>query len=61
MEDELYREHSVRTEGFEKTVVFLLTLTKNIWDFKCRHKKFRIEIDFDAEADKTKYRFILID
>lgn len=47
----------VKTEGFEKSVVFFMSLMGQIWEASQRHKSFRLELDYDAEALNTRYRF----
>lgn len=47
----------VRTEGFEKTVAFLMTLMEQIWQVTQKNKSFRMELFFDAETLKTNYCF----
>ena len=47
----------VKTEGFEKSVVFFMSLMSQIWEASQRHKSFRLELDYDAEALNTKYYF----
>lgn len=51
----------VKTEGFEKSVVFFMSLLRQIWEVSQKHKSFRLELDYDAEALNTRYRFYVPD
>jgi hypothetical protein len=47
----------VKSEGFEKVIVLLMTITEQIWRMMQKHKSFRMELDYDAEALNTNYFF----
>lgn len=49
----------VKTEGFDKSVVCFMSLLKQIWEMAQKHKNFRMELDYDAEALNVEYRFYL--
>lgn len=51
----------VKTEGFEKSVAFLMTLMQQIWEVSQKYKSFRMEMDYDAETLNTYYRFYVPD
>lgn len=57
--ENLIAEGFVKTEGFEKSVVFLMSLMGQIWEVSQKYKSFRMELDYDAEALNTQYRFYL--
>ncbi len=48
-----------KTEGFDKSVVCFMSLLKQIWELSQKHKNFRMELDYDAEALNVEYRFYL--
>ncbi len=48
---------SVRTEGFDKSVAFLMSLMEQIWQVSQQHKSFRMELFYNAETLKTNYCF----
>lgn len=47
----------VKTEGFDKTVVFMASIMQQIWEVSQRSKSFRMELFYDAEALNTYYVF----
>lgn len=49
----------VKTKGFDKSVVCFMSLLKQIWEVSQKHKNFRMELDYDAEALNVEYRFYL--
>ena len=49
----------VRTEGFEKAVVFLMTLMERIFQVTQKNKSFRMELFYNAETLKTNYCFFV--
>ncbi len=55
--EELVGKGSIRTEGFENTVVFLMTLMEQIWQVSQINKSFRMELFYNAETLKTNYCF----
>ena len=57
--EELISKGSVMTDGFEKAVVFLMSLTEQIWKITQKSKSFRMELFYDAETLKTNYCFFV--
>lgn len=55
--EKLVGKGSVRTEGFEKSVVFLMSLMERIWQAAQENKSFRMELFYNAETLKTDYCF----
>lgn len=55
--EELAVKGFVKTEGFEKVVVLLMTMTQAIWKLSQKHKSFRMELFYDAETLNTNYCF----
>ena len=55
--EKLIGRNAVKTEGFEKSIVFLLALTEQIWTLSQEHKSFRMELYYDAETLNTNYCF----
>lgn len=47
----------VKTQGFEETIVFVMSLTKEIWNIAQQHKGFRMELFYNAETLNTNYCF----
>ena len=45
----------VKTEGFDKTIAFVMSLTQTIWQITQKHKSFRMELFYDAETLNTNY------
>ena len=45
----------VKTEGFDKTIAFVMSLTETIWQITQKHKSFRMELFYDAETLNTNY------
>ena len=57
-EDEIRKDGSIRTEGFQKMVLGMRYLMEDIHKMMMHYKSFRVEIDFNAEAPKTTYKLI---
>lgn len=55
--EKLIAKAHVKTEGFEKSVVFLMSLMEQIWQVSNKCKSFRLELFYDAEALNTNYVF----
>lgn len=55
--EELIAKCCVKTEGFEKAVVFLMSLMEQIWQVSNKYKRFRMELSYDAESLNTNYVF----
>lgn len=55
--EELLSKGFVKTEGFDKSVVFLMSLTEEIYRIATKHKSFRMELFYDAETLNTNYCF----
>lgn len=55
--EKLVGKGSVRTEGFEKSVVFLMSMMERIWQVAQENKSFRMELFYNAETLKTDYCF----
>lgn len=49
----------VKTEGFEKTVIFMSELMRQFYLMAARHKSFRMELFYDAEALNVDYCFFV--
>lgn len=47
----------VRTDGFEKAVVLLMSMAQTIWKLTQRNKSFRMELFYNAETLNTNYCF----
>ena len=47
----------VKTQGFEETIAFVMSLTKEIWNIAQQHKGFRMELSYNAETLNTNYCF----
>ena len=47
----------VKTEGFEKAVVLLMSMTQAIWNLTQKNKSFRMELFYDAQTINTNYCF----
>lgn len=47
----------VKTEGFEKAVVFAISLAEKIYKISSKHKRFRMELFYDAESLNVNYCF----
>ncbi len=47
----------VKTEGFDKTIAFVMSLTETIFQITQKHKSFRMELFYDAETLNTNYCF----
>ena len=56
--EELLAKGFVKTEGFDKTVAFLMSLTEEIYRIATKHKSFRMELFYDAETLNTNYCFL---
>ncbi len=48
-----------RTDLFEKTVTFLMTILQAMFRIMNEHKSFRLEIKYDAEALNLHYEFFV--
>jgi|GEM_PF-2686735 len=59
--EKLLSKGFVKTEGFDKTVVFLMSLTEEIYRITTTHKSFRMELFYDAETLNTNYCFFTSD
>ena len=46
---------SVKTEGFDQTIVFMMTLMQILCNSACKYKKFRMELNYDAESLNVNY------
>ena len=57
--EQLAAKCSVKTEGFEKSVVLLMTITEDIWKLAQKNKSFRMELFYDAEALNVNYCFFI--
>ena len=55
--EELLSKGFVKTEGFDKSFVFLMSLTEEIYRIATKHKSFRMELFYDAETLNTNYCF----
>lgn len=55
--EEIIGMSSVRTEGFEKSIAFLMSLMEQIWQITQERKSFRMELFYNAETLKTNYCF----
>ncbi len=55
--EELVAKGMVKTEGFEKAVVFWMNLMETIWKVSNEHKNFRMELFYNAETLNTDYCF----
>lgn len=40
----------IKTQGFERTIAFVMTLSKGIWEAMQTRKNFRMVLEYDAEA-----------
>lgn len=40
----------VKTDGFEKTIAFIMTLTKTIWELMQKRERFCMVLEYDTEA-----------
>lgn len=49
----------VKTDGFEKSIAFFMTLTENIFKMASKHKSFRMELVYNAETFNTYYFFFV--
>lgn len=49
----------VKTEGFEKAIVLLMTITEEMWRLTQDNKSFRMELIYDAETLNTNYCFFV--
>ena len=47
----------VKTEGFEKTIAFLIGMAGSIYTYMNNNKSFRMELFYDAESLNTNYCF----
>lgn len=47
---EILAHQFVKTEGFDKTIAFAMTLTKAIWDLMQKEERFCIVAEYDAKA-----------
>lgn len=47
----------VKTEGFEKTIAFLMGMAGSIFTYMNKNKSFRMELFYDAESLNTNYCF----
>lgn len=47
----------VKTEGFDKTVAFMMSLMGQLYEVAQTHERFRMELFYDAEALNTNYCF----
>lgn len=47
----------VKTEGFDESVVFFMSLLQQIWQISSKYKRFRMELFYDAESLNTNYVF----
>jgi len=47
---EKFSHQFVKTQGFEQTIAFVMTLTKGIWVAMQTRKNFRMVLKYDAEA-----------
>lgn len=47
----------IKTEGFEKAVVFAMSLAEEIYNISSKHKRFRMELFYDAESLNVNYCF----
>lgn len=51
----------IKTEGFEKVVVLLMTACSELWKLMESKKSFRMELFYDAKTLNTDYRFFTPD
>ena len=54
---ELESEGFIKTEGFEKVVVSLITAGSELWRLMEDKKSFCMELHYDAKTLNTQYRF----
>ena len=45
-----FSHHFVKTQGFEQTIAFVMTLSQAIWEAMQTKKNFRMVLEYDAEA-----------
>lgn len=55
--EELLSKGFVKTEGFDKTIAFLMSLTEEIYRIATKKKSFRMELFYDAETLNVNYCF----
>lgn len=58
-DEKLIADAFVKTEGFDKSVVFFMSLLEQIWQVANKYKSFRMELYYDAEALNTNYAFFV--
>lgn len=51
----------VKTDGFEKSIAFLMLASNRIWEMVQKHKSFRMELEYNAETLNTEYSFFVSD
>ena len=49
----------VKTQGFEETIVFVMSLVQQIRDVAQQHKSFRMELHYNEETLNTNYCFFV--
>lgn len=57
--EKLAGEGFVKTDGFEKSIAFLMLAANRIWEMAKKHKSFRMELAYNAESMNTEYRFFV--
>ena len=55
--EELESKGFVKTEGFEKSIVLWMEMTKEIYRMMSENKSFRMELIYDANALNVNYCF----
>ena len=59
IDEKLAIKGHVKTDSFERTIAFLMSLTEATWKIAQKHKSFRLELFYNAETLNTNYCFFV--